>query len=298
MNRLPPLKSLQFFLTAAKQPNFKSAAHQLHVTQAAVSQQIKLLEQHLQCQLFERNNKTTQLTEQGQHLFPYIEQAFEYMHEGVSSLLNEPEPDVLKISSLHSFTTLWLMPRINEFQQENPDLNVHFLPSNALLDFKNDNVDITIRRGMGKYAGLTTKKLLDDEIILVVSPLLITAKAIDIHNIDHIMSLPLLEDLSEDIQEALHYFYGQHAKNEKHFSIALKTTDSIPIIDNVLGGKGLAFVSKTLVEKHLRQKQLVQLVDFSHKTQWTLYLVAPAHHYQWRKIKRFEQWIMDEFNRQ
>jgi len=296
MNRLPPLKSLQFFLTAAQQPNFKSAALQLHVTQAAVSQQIKLLEQHLQCQLFERNNKSTKLTTQGHQLLPFIQQAFDSMHEGVSSLLNEPEPDVLKISSLHSFTTLWLMPRINEFQQENEDLSVHFLPSNALLDFKKDNVDITIRRGMGSYSGLTAKKLLDDEIVLVVSPLLIAANDIDIDNIKHIMSLPLLEDLSEDIQEALRYFYDQYPDNDKRFSKALKTTDSIPIIDNVLGGQGLAFVSKTLVENHLQKNQLIQLVDFSYKTQWTLYLVAPAHHFQWPKIKRFEQWLMHKFN--
>jgi len=142
MKRLPPLKALHVFLVAAQHHIFKQAAEQLHVSQAAVSQQIRLLEEYFQEVLFERNAKQTRLSSKGRLLFPYIEQAFEQISQGVYSVTQQPNPNSLNITATHSFTSLFLGTRLSDFQSNNDELSVQFAPSNHLLNFNDDQIDL------------------------------------------------------------------------------------------------------------------------------------------------------------
>ena len=143
MNSLPPLKSLHFFQVAAQQQSFKLAAEKLFVTQAAVSQQIRGLEAFLGCKLFERHAKKTELTEQGKQLLPFVERGFVQFNEGVQSIMGDPAPKVLRLSTLHSFTSLWLIPRLHEFQNMHPEIMVQLAPSNQLIDFRQGDIVLT-----------------------------------------------------------------------------------------------------------------------------------------------------------
>ncbi|GLX77117.1 LysR family transcriptional regulator [Thalassotalea insulae] len=290
--RLPPLKSLQVFLAAAQQQSFKCAAEQLHVTQAAVSQQIRLLERFFDTPLFDRENNQTRLNAKGQLLFPYIEKAFEQMTLGVNAVISEPNPFSLRISALHSVTSLLLVPKISDFQQQNPDLNVQFSPNNKLDLFQGDGVDIAIRRGLGQYPGLESHKLIDDAIVLVASPLLLSTIK---QELNAIFSLPLLEDISSDIQEAITACCSTFGINKAQLHIKLSTTDALPIVQQALAGQGIAFVSKVLVKQYIKQGQLVNVLDYAYDNPRTLYLVAPPHHFLWPKVKRFEKWLRAAF---
>jgi LysR family glycine cleavage system transcriptional activator len=291
--RLPPLKSLQVFLCAAQHKSFKAAAEQLHVTQAAVSQQIRLLEDYFDGQLFDRDKKQTRLNLKGKLLFPFIEKAFEQINLGVNELMNEPNSKELKITTLHSVASLLLIPNISDFQLKNNDLSVQFSPNNKLDSFQEQNVDVAIRHGQGNYVGLESRKLTEDSVILVVSPLLIGAKEFQIKNI---LSLPLLEDVSSDIQEAIDDFCFKFAMNRKDFKVSLKTSDALPIIQNSLAGQGVTFVSKVLVEQYLETGQLIHICDYVYNSSRTLYLVAPPHHFKWDKVQRFESWLKQLFS--
>ncbi|MEW6991241.1 LysR substrate-binding domain-containing protein [Colwelliaceae bacterium 6441] len=291
--RLPPLKSLQVFLCAAQHQSFKMAAEQLHVTQAAVSQQIRLLENYFDAPLFERDKKQTRLNEKGKTLFPFIEKAFEQITLGVNALTNEPDSSELKITTLHSVASLLLIPNINDFQQKNTDLSVQFSPNNLLVSFQQQNVDVAIRHGLGQYEGLESRKLAEDSIMLVASPMLIGDNDF---NINELCNLPLLEDTTSDIQEAIEAFCSTLNISKTSLKASLKTTDALPIIQNTLAGKGIAFVSKVLIEQYLRTGQLINLFDYAYENPRTLFLVAPPHHFKWNKVQRFELWLKELFS--
>lgn len=288
MKNLPPLKSLQVFLYAAQNNSFKAAAEKLFVTQAAVSQQIRLLEENLKCQLFDRDSKQTRLNAKGKLLIPYIEQAFEQIAHGINAVAFEPSANELRITAIHSVTSLLLIPQINNFQMDNPELSIQFSPNNKLESFKELDVDIAIRRGLGDYPGLESRKLIDDSIILVASPLILQGYLQDMQSI---INLPLLEDTSSDIQEAIDDFCSTYKIKRSELTSKLKTTDSVPLIQNALAGQGITFVSKILVAEHLRSGNLVNVLDYAFETPNTLYLVAPEHHFQWGKIQKFEKWL-------
>ena len=201
MKQMPPLKSLQFFLLAAQHQSFKIAAQKLFVTQAAVSQQIRGLEEFLSCQLFERHAKKTVLTEQGRRLLPFVENGFGQLNQGVQAIVGDPQPKVLRLSTLHSFTSLWLIPRLHEFQTLYPEIMVQLAPSNDLIDFRQSGIDLAIRMGRGGYKGLAEKKILADHLLLVGSPELL--RSIDASDPQQVFSLPWIEDTSRGIQEQL-----------------------------------------------------------------------------------------------
>jgi len=288
MKNLPPLKSLNVFLSAAKNESFKAAAEQLYVTQAAVSQQIRLLEAHLGCQLFDRNSKQTRLNEKGLLLMPYIEQAFEQINHGVNAVSSEPNANELRITALHSVTSAILIPKISLFQDLNPKLSVQFCPNNKLDNFDSLDMDIAIRRGLGNYPGLESRKLIDDSIIMVVSPLLLSGEI----DSERVFKLPLLEDTSSDIKEVISACCAQYHIKTNQLKSKLKTTDALPIIQSAIAGQGFTFVSKVLVDEHIKNGHLINPLNYTFDSPRTLYLVAPPHHFKWDKVKRFEAWIM------
>jgi len=285
--RMPPLKSLQVFLSAARHKSFKAAAEELFVTQAAVSQQIRILENYFATPLFIRENKQTQLNAQGLRLFPFIENAFEQIKLGINAVTGEPNANELKVSALHSVTSLLLLPNIHSFQEENSEICVQFAPNNNLESFMQNGVDVAIRRGFGEYQGLGSRKLTDDEIILVASPLLV---GVDSQNPTEIFTLPLLEDTSSDIQEAINDCCKQFHINKAELRSSIRTTDALPIIQHVLAGQGIAFVSRALVNHNIKMGQLVNVFDYAYASSRALFLVAPEHHFNWPKVQRFEQW--------
>lgn len=291
--RLPPLKSLQVFLYAAEYQSFKIASEKLFVSQAAISQQVRLLEDYFDAPLFERHNKKTCLSIKGKLLFPYIKNAFDQISQGVNTLSHEPNVNELRVTALHSVTSLLLIPHIDKFQQLHPELSIQFTPNNLLNSFQGDDIDIAIRRGLGNYDGLESRKLIDDAIMLVASPLLIGANSKDI---DTVFALPVLSDTSSDIQEAVTDCCHRFGVKESELKITLKTTDALPIIQTTLAGQGIAFISKALIKDNLKQGQLINVLEYVYHSPRTLYLVAPPHHFNWSKVKRFELWLKTLFS--
>ncbi|MFT4927085.1 MAG: LysR family glycine cleavage system transcriptional activator [Phenylobacterium sp.] len=289
MKYLPPLKSLQTFLAAAQNQSFKRAAEQLNVTQAAVSQQIRQLEQNLQLKLFDRSGKQTVLTEQGSKLLPYMQRGFEELSNGIQAVSGDPEPNVLRLSTLHSFTSLWLIPRLQEFQKLHPHIMVQLAPANELVDFKQSNIDLAIRMGRGGYTGLVEKKILNDNLIFVASPALV--KDIDITNVQQVFALPWIDDTSRGIQECLLQYCQQMKVDRDSLKPIIQSSNAVPLIESAVEGRGVVMANSSLVVEHLRSGRLVTLLDFSCQSPYSLYLVAPEEQFGWQKVCLFEQWF-------
>ena len=287
---LPPLKATQYFLVAAQLSSFKLAAQELNVTQAAISQQIRLLESYFGFPLFIRKTRQVLLTEKGRILQPFIEGGFAQIHAGVRQLAGDPKPTILRISTIHSFTSIWLLPRLSTFQSENPDLMVQIAPSNHLVDFDKGEIDLAIRVGTGDYKGLVAKKIVQDEIVLIASPLLIREE--QTLNPQVVFSLPWIEDISSDICEVFEFICGQYNIAMSDIVPLVKTDNSVTIIENVVAGRGIALVQRSLVSDHIKSCKLLTLLNFSHKSPFSLYLVAPEQNFNWEKVKQFEKWLI------
>ncbi len=290
MKHLPPLKSLQFFLTAGQARNFKQAAEQLNVTQAAVSQQIRLLEDNLAAKLFERSNKQTMLTEKGRLLMPFIQRAFEEISSGIQNITGDPNPQVLRISTVHSFSSLWLIPRLQEFQQLHPEIMVQIAPSSDLVDFKQSSIDLAIRMGRGGYADVAQKKIYNDNLIFVASPELVAG--IDKGDYKQVFRLPRIEDTSPGIQEKFQEYCQSVNIDHKALVPIIKSNDALPLIDSAVQGRGFLLVDSSLVMEHLRSGVLVKLLNYASKSPYSLYLVAPEQQFLWKKVQLFENWLV------
>jgi LysR family glycine cleavage system transcriptional activator len=292
---LPSLKSLHFFKIAGQKLSFKQAAESLNVSQAAISQQIRSLEDYLSKPLFYRNNRTTTLTETGKCLLPYIENGFEQFHMGLRAISEDLNPNILRVAAIHSFTSLWLMPRLQDFQALHPELMMQIAPSNDLTNFETDEVDLAIRMGGGDYKGLKEQKLMRDELVFVASPALLerfpNPKE---YSPKQIFTLPWIEDPSPQTRVIFNKACDHYGVNSTQLTAAIRSNNSMILIEHALAGKGYTFINRGLVAQYLLNGELIQVLDFEETSPWSLYLVAPEHHFNWQKVIQFKDWILPE----
>src|SRR6266404_4989802 len=152
---LPPLETFRFFEAAARHLNFTHAAKEMHVTHSAVSQRIKRLEEHLGTPLFRRSARGMQLTDAGSRLLERVRSAISEIAEGVEAIRPGNADRILTISTVPCFAAYWLLPRLADFNEQHPEIQVNILATRSLTDFTRDGVDLALRFGPGKWAGLT-----------------------------------------------------------------------------------------------------------------------------------------------
>ncbi|MFK8047046.1 MAG: LysR substrate-binding domain-containing protein, partial [Halioglobus sp.] len=172
MRRLPPLNSLRAFESAARHLSFSKAADELSVTPAAISQQVKILEDYFACPLFQRQARGLRLTDIGAYLVPHTSDAFDQLNHAVRSARIRNESSILTVSVSSSFGANWLVPRLDSFRREHPDFDIRLDATDRLIDFEREDVDLAIRYGAGNYRCLVSECLLQNSTIPVCSPTL------------------------------------------------------------------------------------------------------------------------------
>ncbi len=169
--RLPPLKAVQAFEVSARLESFKTAADELHVTPAAVSHQIRILEEHLGVRLFERERNGITLTEEGKTIYPNILAAFELLHESVAALHAKSQEKTIGLTAGPAFTSKWLAPHLYNFKTHHPDISIEMQASLDIYDFRKSGIDIAIRFGLPTInENITCIPLVEDAVVPVVSP--------------------------------------------------------------------------------------------------------------------------------
>ncbi|HTO41829.1 MAG TPA: LysR substrate-binding domain-containing protein [Rhizomicrobium sp.] len=177
MRRLPPLTALRAFEATGRLENVKSAAEELNVTPAAITHQIRQLEEHLRVDLFSRSSKGMTLTRGGREFFLAVSQAFELLHESARKVECEGRT-TLTVSSLPSFASCWLVPRLPRFYAANPGIELEINTvgnSGQQVDFAKLGADIAIRVGLNESAwpGLTVEKLVHEKMFPACAPRLL-----------------------------------------------------------------------------------------------------------------------------
>src|SRR3982750_3266441 len=169
MRRLPPLAAIRAFEAAARTENFTAAAAELGMTQAAVSYQVKSLEERLGAPLFIRERGRARLTPLGQRLLPALSGAFDAI-EGAFASHREEDESLLTITTTHTFANTWLAWCLGSFQMQHPDLAVRMTTSNELVDLSSGDADIAIRAGHGDWEGLEQHRLFESSFTPMASP--------------------------------------------------------------------------------------------------------------------------------
>ncbi len=292
--RLPPLNALRAFEAAARHLSFTRAAEELHVTQAAISHQVKALEEHLGRKLFRRLNRALLLSDDGQAYLPSVSRAFALLNDATRNLLERDAPGPLTVSALPSFAARWLVPRLGRFRQIHPDIDLRIDPSAALTDFASGDVDVGVRYGRGKYPGLRADWLMTEDIFPVCSPALLSG--------EHPLRAPgdlehqvLLHDDGHGDWRTWLLAAGIDRVDPTRGPIF---TDSSMLIQAAMAGQGVALARGVLAADELAAGRLVRPFTLSLPTEYAYYLVCPQSTAEQPKIAAFRDWLLDEARRE
>lgn len=167
---LPPLSAFRAFEAVARHLSFSKAAAELHVTPAAVSQQVKLLEGALGALLFRRTKRSVTITAAGQAMLSDVQAGFELLTGAVERVATVSANPSLAISVAPSFASKWLVPRLARFAALRPEIDLKISATTALVDFRRDEIDLAIRFGQGRYPGLDSELLFPEALTPMCAP--------------------------------------------------------------------------------------------------------------------------------
>ncbi len=288
--RLPPLNALRAFEAAARHLSFTKAAEELNVTQAAVSHQVKALEQHLGLKLFRRLNRALLLTEQGQMCLATAREAFDRIAEIAERLRASDARGTLTVSLLPSFAAKWLVPRLGRFRLAHPDIDVRVAPDERLVDFARDDVDVGIRYGEGRYPGLNTIRLLEEEVFPVCSPAL-GADGHPLRNPSDLAHQTLLHDEGHDGWRTWLLAADLPEIDPTRGPIF---TDSSNLVQAAVEGQGVALARGALAAADLAAERLIRPFALSLPAAYAYYIVCPKATAETPKVKAFTTWLLAE----
>jgi LysR family glycine cleavage system transcriptional activator len=294
--RLPPLNALRAFEAAARHLSFTKAADELHVTQAAISHQVRALEEYLGIQLFRRQNRAVLLTDAAQLSLPRLREAFDQLAEAVESMGASNPENLLTVSVTPSFAAKWLVPRLDGFRKAWPDLEVRLDASTQLVDFGRDNVDVAIRYGAGRYPGLMSEQLMDVEVSPVCSPQLLKG--------EHPLETP--GDLRW--HRLLHTDWSSLRGEEPDWRMWLlaagvrdidwakgpQFNDWMLAMQAAIEGQGVVLGRSALVANDLAAGRLVRPFNVSVPGKFAYYLVYPEPAVKRPKVAAFRDWLTAE----
>jgi LysR family glycine cleavage system transcriptional activator len=287
--RLPSLNGLRAFEAAARHLSFTLAASELNVTQTAISHQIRRLEEELGLRLFIRQNRALALTPEARDYLPGVRAAFNDLRLATDRLLRKDDDKVLTVSTIASLAAKWLLPRLTDFQERHPGIDVRITTSTSLVDFQRDNVDAAIRYGRGQWPGLRAEWLMADELFPVCSPSLLRG--------DKALRTP--EDLKDHVL--------LHTNNSDDWRLWL-TAAGLPAgisrqpgmtfdmtfmtVQAAIDGMGVAMGRTSYVQDDITKGRLVVPFKIALPANAGFYLVSPEGRREAPKLAAFRQWVV------
>lgn len=292
MRRLPPLAAVRVFEAAARLENFTAAAAELGMTQAAVSYQVKLLEERLGARLFLREKGRARLTPLGFRLLPKLTQAFDTIDAAFASQREEDE-GLLTISTTFTFANTWLTWRMGGFQVEHPDLAVRLGTGNDLVDLKAGDADVAIRAGATPWEGLDSTELMPVDFTPMCAPSLLRrledelGRKIEPADVPH---LPLINP-QDRWWDAWLSAAGVEAGNRPR-GAGLRLDSQADEGHAAMGGQGMVLLTPAFWKNDIADGRLSQPFELTATAGFRYWLVVAPERRNVPKIKRFREWLL------
>jgi len=291
MNRLPALNALRSFEVAARHLSFTKAAEELFVTQAAVSHQIKALEQDLGVPLFRRLNRSLALTEEGQTLLPYVRGAFEQLAMGVRQLEEFCRSGALTVTTTPSVAGHWLVGRLGRLKLAHPDIELRVNATERNVDLLREDIDCGIRHGSGEWAGLRADRLFQAKLAPLCSPSLLAG--------DKPLSQPsdlVHHTLLHALDSADEWPLWLHAAGVDGIDLkrGLRFDSGEIALQAAASGVGIAMGRMPMMNDDIASGRLVEPFELSLDNHWAYYFVVPEAIAEQPKIEAFRNWLLIE----
>ena len=288
VDRLPPLNALRAFEAAGRHLSVKAAADELSVTPGAVSQLIKSLERTLGVTLFQRVNRGIFLTEAGQSYLPPVRNAFRQIAEATRRVAASSDGGVLTVSTTPSFAAAWLVPRLKDFQDTHPDIDLQISASKALVDFSRDGVDLAIRHCLGRYPGLHSERVFAVELLAVAAPGLV-ARLGNPKAPRELVRWPHVHDAD---RKDWHLWFQAQGIEDFGAPRGPAFDDSNLLRQAVLAEQGAGLLPAAIVAPDLAKGRLVRLAEILWPEEFAYYLVSPEAFLERPKVAAFRSWII------
>ena len=303
MRRLPPLAAIRAFEAAARNESFTAAAAELGLTQAAVSYQVKALEERLGAPLFVRERGRARLTPLGHRLLPTLSQAFDSI-EAAFTTQREEDESLLTITTTHTFANTWLAWRLGAFQMAHPDLAVRMATSNDIVDVKAGDADVAIRAGPGNWPGLECHKLFESQFTPMASPGCIAAEERKLGRKLEPSDMPNahLINPGDDWWQQWFCDNGVAADEQALRRPGVRLDNQANEGHAAMAGQGFALLTPFLWLGDIAAGRLeAPFADRVSARGWAYWLCLPPERRMVPKVKRFREWllaVMDEASRQ
>jgi len=306
--RLPPLNALRVFEAAARHLSFKEAAHELSITQAAVSHQVKSLEEYLGVELFRRSGRGVQLTEAARAALPRLRDGFDALAAAVEQIRERGGETDLAITAPPVFTARWLMPRLADFSKRNPKIEVRVVSSSKMvdagaldsavmtgtLDLRDDTSGVEIHLGLGEYPGYRSDRLFGVSMVVVANPELGNvlkrpedlARQVLLH--DDAMNLVAHGNAWQKWLEAAGVGDRVDAAHGPHFS------SNILSLEAASQKLGVALALRPLVNDDIASGRLVAPFATEMKPIGSYYLVCPEVIADRPAVATFREWLLEK----
>ena len=296
--RLPSLNALRAFEAAGRHVSFSRAAEELHVTPAAIGQQVRALESYLGETLFVRLNRSVELTVAGQALLPGLSDGFDQLARTMEAFYRRTVRRPLTVSVEPDFGAKWLVRRLDRFREHHPGIEIRLDATIRVIDFAREAVDLAIRYGDGDYPGLRCDVLFEEDVFPVCSPALLEGP----HPLVH----------PEDLQwhRLLHQDWAANAPtwpDWKMWLMAAGVENVDPthglqfasgsyglMMDAALAGHGVALASSVLVADDIEAGRLVKPFDLGVHQSLRYYLVGPEATADEPMTTAFREWLIGE----
>jgi LysR family glycine cleavage system transcriptional activator len=289
LRRLPNLAALRAFEAAARHQNFSRAAEEIHVTHGAISHQIRALEQDLGIALFTRHGKRIAITAEGERFAATIRKSLTEIAASADAIKRSTSHKRLTISTLPSFASRWLAPRLGKFIDRHPDAEVVLQSSGHLTDFFREPVDVGIRFGAGRYPGLAVEKLIDDYYYPVASPRYNGGKLPK--SPQELGRYTLLR--SDDDEPWMPWFRAAGVSLPEPTGGVL-FQDLSMLVRLASSGGGIALVRHVVASQEIMSGELVRLFDVSVRADYSYYLACAPQALHKPQVQAFRSWLTDE----
>lgn len=287
---IPPLNALRAFEATARLQSLTKASQELHVTQGAVSQQVKLLEEYLGASLFTRKSRKLQLTDLARSYLPVLTEAFSRVQTSTQELFDTAHLPFIQVRCGTSFAQRWLVPRLPDFANRFPQYRLRLQTIIWHNAESIEGMDLEICHGYGDYAGLSVQRILKERWIVVASAEY-AKRFQEPCDLEQLYREPLISTIG--YREGWNDWFALQEKEDRHVMANFESDNSTMALDMALAGMGVMLGLDTHLHEHLQSGELVKIHPFEMDAECGVFLVLPNQVIR-PKTRDFCHWLFSE----